>query len=92
MTLHYPPQPNSPGPLFVTLRAGILSAQKPQVRYILKGEKGTFLKYGMDPQENYLKVGGESRGDEYGEEIESAWGTVQLIKEEGSDAMQEPTK
>jgi scyllo-inositol 2-dehydrogenase (NADP+) len=92
MTLHYPPQPNSNGPLFVTLSASILSPQKPQIRYILQGETGSYIKHNLDPQENYLKVGGQSRGDEYGEEIEAAWGVIQTVKEEGSDVMTEPTK
>lgn len=45
--------------------------------YILLGDKGSFIKYGMDPQEDALRQGIlPSQCPNWGEEKESLWGTI----------------
>ena len=69
------------------LRGHILSVRSPQVRYVVRGTKGTFLKYGVDVQEDQLKViprPAEMFGNQaYGMEPEDIWGTVQNMGEDG---------
>jgi scyllo-inositol 2-dehydrogenase (NADP+) len=45
-------------------------------RYILHGTNGSFLKWGIDPQEEILKTGVLPVGDSWGKEPESAWGIL----------------
>ena len=67
--LHYPG-------LKVTLKAGMLVSQ-PLPRYIILGEKGSFVKYGLDVQEAALKAGltAHTKSD-WGIEPESVWGNL----------------
>jgi predicted dehydrogenase len=55
--LHYP------GGLLVTVKASPLSADEAQLRFWVRGEKGSFKKYHIDPQEPQL-VGGMKTTDE----------------------------
>ena len=43
-------------------------------RYILKGDKGIFTKYGIDPQEDALKIGLMPDSENWGCEKEDNWG------------------
>jgi predicted dehydrogenase len=61
--------------LKVTLHAGSLVCE-PSPRFLLYGTKGTYQKFGLDPQEEALKQGGIPGGQGWGEEHEDAWGTV----------------
>ena len=61
--------------LKVTLKAGMLVCE-PSPRYVLYGTKGSYLKYGLDPQENALKNGGNPASAGWGAEPESDWGTI----------------
>ncbi len=69
LILHYPA-------LKVTLKAGMLVSQ-PLPRYILLGDKGSFIKYGLDVQEAALKAGLTplTKAD-WGIEPESVWGNL----------------
>jgi len=60
--------------LKVTLRAGMLVCE-PSPRFVLYGTEGSFVKYGLDPQEEALKQGGSPAQPDWGAEPESAWGT-----------------
>ncbi len=61
--------------LKVTLKAGYLvRAELP--RYQLLGTEGSFLKYGIDPQEDALKAGAVPGEPGWGEEPESQWGQL----------------
>jgi predicted dehydrogenase len=66
--LHYPN-------LKVTLHAGSLVCE-PSPRFLLYGTKGTYQKFGLDPQEEALKQGSIPCGPGWGEEPEDAWGTL----------------
>ncbi|KAI0650178.1 oxidoreductase [Trametes meyenii] len=90
--LHYPPleaaggtQPQS---FTVILRGHILSVRSPQVRYVVRGTRGTYLKYGVDVQEDQLKVIPDpaqiTQSPEYGVEPEAIWGTVDNLAADGA--------
>jgi scyllo-inositol 2-dehydrogenase (NADP+) len=57
------------------LRAGMI-ALAPQLRFLLHGEAGAFIKYGIDPQEEALKRGEVPRDDTWGREDPDKWGTL----------------
>jgi scyllo-inositol 2-dehydrogenase (NADP+) len=58
----------------VTLKAGSLVCE-PSPRFALYGTEGSYLKYGVDPQEEALKQGGSPTQPSWGTELEEAWGT-----------------
>ena len=69
LIMHYPR-------LKVTLRGGML-VREPGPHYMFYGDQGTFIKYGLDPQEAMLKAGlipAEVAG--WGTEPETDWGTI----------------
>ena len=61
--------------LKVTLKAGMLVREQP-ARFLLHGTLGSFVKYGIDPQEEALKRGGTPVDDHWGEEPQELWGTI----------------
>jgi hypothetical protein len=70
-------------PLLVILRSHTLSVRSPQVRFIVKGTKGTYLKHGMDVQESQLRVLSSPNAiqeKQYGVEPECLWGTIERIE------------
>jgi predicted dehydrogenase len=68
VTLHYPRTR-------VLLRAGMI-ALAPDLRYLIRGEDGAFVKYGIDPQEEALKRGELPHDDTWGCEAQEKWGTL----------------
>lgn len=75
--------PGRPLPFTAILRAHILSVRSRQVRYIVRGTKGTYTKYGLDVQEDQLKVISTPNAiheEYYGQEPESQWGTLDNIE------------
>lgn len=68
VTMHYPRT-------HVLLRASMI-ALAPDVRYIVRGENGAFVKYGIDPQEEALKRGEVPRDDTWGREDREKWGIL----------------
>lgn len=60
LTLHY-------GPARVLLSASTLVAD-PRPRFALYGTEGSFVKYGIDPQEAHLRAGGSVGDARFGEE------------------------
>lgn len=63
------------GKFAATLKAGML-VKNPTPRFCLQGDRGTYIKYGTDPQENALKQGDSPTHPAWGREPESAWGTL----------------
>ncbi|MDT5157338.1 MAG: hypothetical protein QOH51_1695 [Acidobacteriota bacterium] len=61
--------------LKVTLKAGML-VREPGPRFILHGTEGSFVKYGMDVQEEALKRGGTPLEPNWGEEPRGFWGRL----------------
>ena len=69
LILHYPS-------VKVTLKAGML-VKEPLPRFILLGNNGSFVKYGLDPQEEALKTGyGPLTRQGWGIEPASTWGRL----------------
>jgi scyllo-inositol 2-dehydrogenase (NADP+) len=61
--------------LKVTLKAGML-VREPGPRFILHGTEGSFVKYGLDVQEDALKQGLTPSAPKWGEDPEEKWGTL----------------
>jgi scyllo-inositol 2-dehydrogenase (NADP+) len=57
----------------VTLKAGALVCE-PSPRFVLYGTEGSYVKYGLDPQEEALKQGGLPAQPNWGAESEQFWG------------------
>jgi predicted dehydrogenase len=79
VTMHYPRTS-------VLLRASMI-ALAPDVRYIVRGENGAFVKCGIDPQEEALKRGEMPRDDTWGREAREKWGI--LYRPEGNSVRTE---
>jgi predicted dehydrogenase len=75
--------------LTVLLRATML-AYTPGPRFVLNGTLGTYIKHGMDPQEEALKVGGMPGTPGWGEEDPKQWGTLTLAGEDPRRIQTEP--
>jgi predicted dehydrogenase len=61
--------------LKVTLKAGVL-VREPGPRFILHGTEGSFVKYGLDPQEEALKQGLTPAEPNWGQEPKNLWGKL----------------
>lgn len=68
LTLHY-------DGLKVILKGGML-VRGHEPRFVLRGTAGSFIKYGMDPQEEALKRGLTPASPGWGEEPRERWGTL----------------
>ena len=65
------------GGLLVTVKAGVVSLEEKQLRYLVKGTEGTWRKEGLDPQEDQLRKEGVRPGDKgYAIEGEEWWGEL----------------
>jgi scyllo-inositol 2-dehydrogenase (NADP+) len=68
---------------YSTLRVVLHSSsvvKAPGPRFILHGDQGSFVKYGLDPQEQKLKQGAKPDQDaHWGKEPESMYGTLSLV-------------
>ncbi|KAF8165194.1 hypothetical protein B0H34DRAFT_648131 [Crassisporium funariophilum] len=81
--MHYDSGSRQPYPLTAILRSHILSVRSPQIRYIVRGTGGTYLKYGIDVQEDQLKVITSPNAileEQYGMEPDYLWGTVEKME------------
>jgi scyllo-inositol 2-dehydrogenase (NADP+) len=68
VVLHYPRTR-------AVLRASMI-ALAPDLRYILRGEEGAFVKYGIDPQEEALRRGDVLSDESWGKEAPEKWGVL----------------
>jgi len=68
--------------LVATLGANCL-ASLPRSRYLVRGTEGNFAKTGLDPQEARLKEDPHIEDKGWGEEPESAWGTLAVVSGDG---------
>jgi len=59
----------------VTLKASYL-VREPGPKFLLHGTQGSFLKWGIDPQEEELKSGKWPSGADWGKENEENWGIL----------------
>lgn len=86
--MQYPRSEANPYLLTVTLRAHPLSQRTPQLRYTIRGSKGTFVKYGLDVQEEQMKEKGvEAFGKEwFGKESQDIQAELEVVEKEGDNA------
>jgi predicted dehydrogenase len=61
--------------LIVTLHASML-VREMGPRYMIHGTKGSYIKYGEDPQEELLKAGAKPIGPDWGKEDSSIHGLI----------------
>ncbi len=92
MDLYYPRANKTD--LVVTLKASVLSPLPSQIRFLIKGSKGSFVKYGSSAKAQGRRPGAadydEGEDEEgYGREPEAIWGTVVEAKEDGEVTGQE---
>jgi scyllo-inositol 2-dehydrogenase (NADP+) len=84
VTLHYPSHR-------ALLGAGMLACA-PGPRFLLHGLRGSYVKYGLDPQEEALKRGERPVGVSWGAEPESAWGILSTAEDGGVKSQATPTQ
>lgn len=58
--------------------AGML-VENPDLRYVINGSKGSYVKYGIDPQEAALKNGFMPNWEEWGKETFENWGIATFV-------------
>ena len=68
-------------PRLRVLAGATLLACAARPRFILHGTLGSYVKYGVDPQEPAMKEGAVLGGPHWGEEPESAWGKLRTIRD-----------
>lgn len=61
--------------LKVSLRAGMLIREQGP-RFAVHGTAGSYVKYGIDPQEGILRSGGHPTKGDWGQEPEAEWGIL----------------
>ncbi len=81
--LHYPR-------LRVSLYASLLACTAGP-RYVAHGTRGSYVKYGLDPQEPALKAGKKLGGPNWGEEPEDGWGTLTTMQNGAAVERRVPT-
>lgn len=67
--------------LLATARAAVMSTEEEQLRFWVRGEKGSFKKYHLDVQEDQLLAGLRPGQEGYGFDPESHYGTLTLLKD-----------
>jgi len=76
--LHYPKG------FMAVAKAAVVSPENKQLRFWVRGEKGSFKKFFLDPQEEQLKAGlGPGKDEAYSKEEESRFGVLTTVKEGG---------
>lgn len=55
-----------------------LTAATPGPRFVVHGTKGSFVKWGLDPQEDALRAGGKFSNPDFGEDPEQNWGELRV--------------
>lgn len=78
-------------PLLCTVKAGIVSPEVEQMRYWVRGTKGSFKKYHLDCQEPQLVQGTKPTDAKYGVEPEDRWGTLTTWNEGSPEQSRIPT-
>jgi scyllo-inositol 2-dehydrogenase (NADP+) len=79
-------------PKFHALLRATMIAYVAGPRFVLNGTLGSFVKHGMDPQENELKAGAEPGTPGWGEDPKSCWGTLTRVSDQGTIREPVPTE
>lgn len=67
--------------LLATVKAGVISPEVKQLRFWVRGEKGSFKKFHLDPQEDQLKAGMRPGQPGYAVEPETNYGTLTIAND-----------
>lgn len=59
-----------------------LTAVEPGPRFVVHTTRGSFVKWGLDPQEDALRAGAKFSDPGFGEESETRWGELHLVGEQ----------
>ncbi len=81
--MHYEADGKLSRPVTAIARAQLLSVRALQPRYVILGTKGSYVKYGVDVQEDQLKVIATPSAiheKDYGVEPEEIWGTLECLE------------
>ncbi|KAL2018010.1 hypothetical protein VTK56DRAFT_1326 [Thermocarpiscus australiensis] len=70
--------------MLVYVRIGVVSVESKQVRFWVRGTKGSYHKTGLDPQEDWLRGGGKATDAEFGREDESKYGRLCVLTDGGA--------
>ena len=73
---------HGPGQPLVIAKASVMSVESQQLRYWVRGSKGSFLKFHLDVQEDQLKAGKKPGDENFGVEAESMSGHLTVLKDE----------
>jgi predicted dehydrogenase len=68
--------------LLVHVRVGVLSAEARQLRFWVRGDKGSYHKSGLDPQEDQLKAGRRVTEAGFGKEADDDAGYLSVVRED----------
>lgn len=79
--MHYDKTERNPYPLTATIKAHSLSLRSPQLKFVVRGDNGTFVKYGADVQEDQVSANGLAAFDlaDYG--VDPTDAEVEYIKD-----------
>jgi predicted dehydrogenase len=66
--------------MLATVKAGVVSPEVSQLRYWVRGEKGSFKKYHLDCQEDQLRAGMKPGDNGYGLEPKERYGVLNTAK------------
>ncbi|KAB5576081.1 hypothetical protein GE09DRAFT_1265614 [Coniochaeta sp. 2T2.1] len=69
--------------LLVHVRMAIVSVETKQLRYWVRGMKGSYHKDGLDPQEDQLRAGGKASDSNFGYEDDSKAGKLCVAQDGG---------
>ncbi|KAI9929825.1 hypothetical protein ASPWEDRAFT_147133 [Aspergillus wentii DTO 134E9] len=69
------------GGLLVTAKAGVVSPEEKQLRFWVRGEKGSFQKFHLDCQEDQLKAGMKPSDNGYGREPSDRYGSLTTVQD-----------
>ncbi|KAL3471266.1 hypothetical protein BJX99DRAFT_237917 [Aspergillus californicus] len=66
--------------VLVTAKAGVVSCEEEQMRFWVRGDKGSFKKFHLDCQEDQLKAGMKPGDSGYGREPSERYGTLTTLQ------------
>ncbi|KAK4181545.1 hypothetical protein QBC36DRAFT_317816 [Triangularia setosa] len=69
--------------LLVFVRAGVACVETKQMRFWVRGTKGSYHKSGLDPQEDHLRSGGRATDKDFGKESEDKFGRLCVVGTNG---------
>lgn len=69
--------------LLVHVRIAVVSVETQQMRFWVRGTKGSYHKTGLDPQEDQLRGGGKATDADFGKEDPSRYGRLCVVGEDG---------